>query len=322
MAKIKLSYLIILYAILPIALAVVVFDRYYLDRAILINSPFRPESWLVWSYLFGMSHVVGGMQIFADNEYLRKYGKRLAKIVLACLALPVAIDFLFGGQALFMVFLAMIVYHTIAQQFGLTIVALRKAPDAIFYIWKWSSIGISAIIYAMMYWKPLPLVFVDEAIRSPLLLMAALLMSGAVVSSVLLMWRNRENKLGVFYIFANLSLIATEFYLFSERYYLFVVVISRVIHEFTAWPIYMTHDTNRNASKNKNWIYGLFRNRCPHSILTVLVAFGVGIALTFAISLTPMLTSVLVSLSLYHYYTEHFLWRKESLLREYVSFVR
>ena len=319
--NLRLSYLLMLYAILPVAVVIALMDKLFWNHSVLVAIPFRPESWLILIYLFGMPHVVGGMQMFADSEYLQKYGWRMARIFAFFLALPVVLSYMLGEKAVFFVFVAMIVYHTIAQQLGLTLAALKRGPDVYFYVWKWSMFGLSVIIYLMMYWTPMPLVFMDESFRSPLMLMAAMLMTGVVVSAGCLMWKNRGNGFGVFYVFANMVLIGTEFYLFSEGYYLFVVVVGRVIHEFTAWPIYMVHDHNRNVAGGKNWIFGLFRGVLPQGVLTLVVAFGVGIALTYMLSSVPLLASVLVSLSLYHYYTESFLWRKESLLRRNVAFV-
>lgn len=320
--NVRLSRLLLLYAILPVSVVIVLMDKFLWNHAVLAAIPFRPESWLIWIYLFGMPHVVGGMQMFADSEYLKKYGCWMARILVFFLALPVVLAYVLGEKAVFFVFVAMIVYHTVAQQLGLMLTALKRGPDVYFYALKWSMVGLSAIIYLMMYWAPVPLVFVDDANRSLLMLMAAMLMAGVVVAAGGLMWKNRSNRFGVFCVFANMALVGTEFYLFFEGYYLFVVVVGRVVHEFTAWPIYMVHDHNRGIAGGKNWLFEPFRGALPRSVLTLVVAFGMGIALTYLLVSVPVLASVIVSLSLYHYYTESFLWRKESLLRRHVAFVR
>lgn len=320
--NIRLIHLIILYAIVPLALLIAVMDQFVWGRAILLASPFRPESWVIWVYFFGMPHVIGGMQMFADTEYLEKYGWRLGRILVACLLLPVVVGAVLGQQAMFLVFMSFIVYHTVAQQFGLTLVALKRPPDLFFYVWKWSTIGVAGVMYTMMYWVPFPIVLFDTWLREPLMSVAGLLLVSVALSAGLLMWKNRANGLGVLYVGANMALIVTEFYLFSAHYYFLVVIVGRIIHEFTAWPIYVAHEHNRNLVSTPNWIYRWFRGALPTAVLALVVAFAIGFALMYSTSIVPFMTSVVISLSIYHYYTEHFLWRRGGLLRNHVNFTR
>lgn len=319
--NVKLMHLIMLYAIVPIALLLVLADQAVFNMSVLLASPFRPETWIIWIYIFGMPHVIGGMKMFADTEYLKFYGWRLARILGVCLLLPPVVIELFGHQYLFLIFMMFIVYHTVAQQFGLTLVALKKAPDTLFYLWKWSSVGVGALIYVMLYGQPLPIALVDNGLKTPFMVVGGGLFLVGLFAASVLMWRNRANSLGVTYLLANVLLVFADCVFFYFHYYVLIVIVGRIIHEFTAWPIYMAHDHNRHLNGAPNWLYRLTGDGWKAIVLSLGVTFMLGFALTFSASMVSVLGSVVVSLSIFHYYTEHFLWRKEGLLRQYVKFI-
>ena len=320
--NVKLTYLLGLYAIIPLALLLVWFDQSTLNRAILHSSPFRPESWIVWFYVFGMPHVVGGIQMFADKEYLQHYGWRLLRVFVVCLVVPPLVVSLLGQQYLFVIFMLFIVHHTVAQQFGLTLVALKRPPDVAFHVWKWTAVGVGVVLYSMLYFVPFPLVvFNAYGMREPLLLVGEILLGLFLASAVALVWKHRGNRLGVAHVICNVALIATDCYLFYVHYFFLVVLIGRVIHEFTAWPIYVVHDRNRNLVSYPNWLFRGFRWVASPAVLSLVFAFSLGFALTYAVTLVSAMSSVIVSLSIYHYYTEHFLWRRDGLLRKHVNLI-
>lgn len=123
------------------------------------------------------------------------------------------------------------------------------------------------------------------------------------------------------HVVANTAMIATEFILFHYGYFAFVIILGRVIHEFTAWHIYATHDRNRNLGAAPNLLFRAFGfTRLPVYALSILLAFAIGIALTYGIFQTGLAASLLVSLSLIHYYTESFLWKGGSIHRRSLQF--
>ena len=298
-----------------------VIDKTFLHNSILSASPFRPEEWVIWIYVFGMPHVIGGMQTFADTEYIKRYGWKLMRIMIACLLLPILVWVVFGWQSLFVVFTLFIVYHTVAQQFGLTIVALKKAPGFLFYVWKWTAVGVGVLLYLMIYSEPHPIAVVDNGLRGPFITVIEMLLVINILSAAALVWKNRTNKIGVLYLIANASLILVDCFLFYMHYYFLMVIVGRIIHEFTAWPIYVVHDHNRNSVDTKNWIFSMFDRLIPPAIMSLIFAFSFGFALTFIASKMPYFSLLVISLSFYHYYSEHFLWRRDGLLRKHVAFV-
>jgi len=318
---VKFVHLLLLYMIIPLALIVVWIDQTLLHSKILISSPFKPEEWIIWVYIFGMPHVITGAQMFADTEYIKMYGWRLFRILAICLALPLVVVPVFGAEYMFVIFMAFIVYHTVAQQFGLTLAVLKKAPTTAFYAWKWSAIGVGSVLYLMLYFAPIPLAYVNNEWKDLLVLSAKVLLAITVLSGIAVIWENRTNKLGSWYVGLNIALIFTECFLFYMHYFFLIVILGRIIHEFTAWPIYIAHENNRNLTVKHNWIYRMFGDFIPITILSVALAFAIGFALLYITKLLPFFASVIISLSIYHFYTEHFLWRRDGILRESVKFV-
>ena len=319
---IRLSRLLLLYTILPVVWAMVYLDKALFDSSIYYALPFRPEVWVVWIYVFGMPHVFASMQTMMDREYLEFYGWRLAGIVLFFLALPATITTITGPMALFIIFTAFIVYHTITQQFGLALAALKTKPGALFFAWKWGAVGVGLVLYSMLYTLPFPIAldyYSDQ--RNLMVSMSQILLAISLGAGALLLWTNRSNRPGQIYIIANSAMIATEFLLFSYGYYAFMVIVGRFIHEFTAWPIYATHDHNRNLTSKPNFLYraaGL--TRIPVIGLSIILAFALGIAFTYSASVFSVIAPLIVSFSLIHYYTESFMWKRGSIHRRHLAF--
>lgn len=322
MNSVKLSKLLWIYAAVPLVWIVVLISENFLKSSLIYSMPFRPEKWAFWIYIFGMPHVFASMQTMMDRDYLTFYGWKLLWITLFFLALPLVIMNFAGGMAMFLIFTAFIVYHTIAQQFGITLSALKSKPGAFFYMWKWSAIGLGLALYGMLYTPSFPIAFKFGSLEHTIILqLAKNLMVLMIVSGLALAWANRTNKMGCAYIVANTAVMASEFALFQLGYFAFVVILGRVIHEFTAWPIYATHDSNRNLTVKHNWLYRSFQGaRIPTYWLSIILAFLLGWILTYSSNAFRFLAPVIVSLSLFHYYTESFMWKGGSIHRRFLSF--
>lgn len=326
MNSVKLSKLLWIYAAVPLVWIVVLISENFLKSSLVYSLPFRPEKWAFWIYIFGMPHVFASMQTMLDREYVTFYGWKLLWLTVFFLALPLVVMNYVGGMAMFLIFTGFIVYHTIAQQFGITLSVLKPKPTVLFYTlyygWKWGAIGVGLALYGMLYTTPVPIAFQFSSPEYFILLLAAKVFLGMMaVCGFALAWIYRSNKLGMAYIGANMAVMATEFALFQLGYFAFVVILGRVIHEFTAWPIYATHDSNRNLTTKHNWLYrSLSGTRIPTYWLSIILAFVLGWILTYSASAFKVLAPVIISLSLIHYYTESFMWKGGSIHRRFLSF--
>lgn len=320
---VSLSSLLFVYAIIPLALGVVWADQTVWNQAVRFNLPFIPEAWVVWIYLFGMPHVVASMHTLADREYLSFYGAKLFWLVAFFLALPIVVTQAVGATAMFLIFTAFIVYHTVAQQYGIAFAALRQKPTVVHTIWKWSAVGVGAALFAMIYTRPFPLALQTASEgRAVLLWIAGILLAANVLAGAALMRSARGNRVGIQHVAVCTAMMVTEVILFVQGYFALVVILGRVIHEFTAWHIYATHDRNRNLREAPNLLFRAFRvTGIPVYLLSIILAFAVGIALTYGLLQFTATASLLVSVSLIHYYIESFLWKSGSIHRRHLRFI-
>jgi hypothetical protein len=323
---VSLSGLLLVYAIIPLALGLIWVDQTFLNNTVRLDLPYIPEMWVVWVYLFGMPHVIASIHTLADREYLSFYGAKLFWIAAIFMALPIVVTKTLGANAMFMIFTAFIVYHTIAQQYGITFAALRQKPTVVHRVWKWSAVGVGMALYAMIYARPIPLsIQTDSVARTALLWLAGILLAVNVLSGAVLMHSARKNRVAIGHVVACTAMTVAEFIFFVQWYFALVVIVGRVIHEFTAWHIYATHDRNRNLqgspNLSPNLLFRVFRfTGIPVYLLSIILAFAIGMALYYGLLQIPALTSLLVSISLIHYYMESFLWKSGSIHRRHLQF--
>lgn len=105
-------------------------------------------------------------------------------------------------------------------------------------------------------------------------------------------------------------------------YSLFVILIPRVIHDVTAYIVYITHDRNRNKHEPVNSIYRLTSfTRLSPVILLPLLSIGFAFVLT-SYRQYALISILILTMSFLHYYFEGFIWRGANPHRRYVNFRR
>ena len=105
-------------------------------------------------------------------------------------------------------------------------------------------------------------------------------------------------------------------------YTLFVILIPRVIHDLTAYTVYITHDRNRNRQGRINPLYRLTGGG---RLSPLLLLPALSIAIAFVLSSHqhyPVISIAILTVSFLHYYFEGFIWRGPNPHRNYVNFIR
>ena len=139
----------------------------------------------------------------------------------------------------------------------------------------------------------------------------------------LLTWqlaRLTEGRLGRAYLWANALLLLSALVIDRLGYTLFVILMPRLIHDLTAYSVYVTHDRNRNQSDQPGWFYRwLPRAQWVPLLWLPLCSVAIAWPLTNLQHYWPVAALVLV-VSFMHYYYEGFVWRGDSPLRRHVRF--
>jgi hypothetical protein len=319
-STISTKALLSLYAILPIVWLLMLVD-YLTNHSLMFALPNRPEFWWIWIYIFGMPHVFASYLLLADNEYLDTYKDKLIKGAIVLLALPPLIMMTAGYAWLFFIFTAMIIYHTISQQYGLSLVMAKIRPDrthkAITIIG--SSIGV--LLYTLIY--------ADQSVASlitpysnwidVIVLSFAALLTGLTMLQI----KKSQTVIGKWYILSTLLMVLTMIGLFYYGLQVLAVIVGRIIHEFSAWIIYSAHDKARNEKIIHNLIYAKLQwLRIDTYYMGILLAFVAGVSVTYVSQENQdFLALLIVSFSLYHYWLEGVIWKGKSLPKQHLRFL-
>jgi hypothetical protein len=327
MHQVDCRWLLALYAIIPACLGLVFLDALVLDgQAVLHVLPADPMLLPLWTVLFGLPHIIASLVTMADREYLQHYRHSLlwplilfAGISAAGILGPQP----YGGQALFLFLAFYTIYHVLAQQLGLTLMMMGNPPTATFKIWKWLAIVAGTLIYVNVYGASY-LGYSAVAGLSYYDLLnytAALLCAGLLVLAVGLS-RRSQTRVGRWYLWGNVLMILSALLINELGYTLFVILIPRVIHDVTAYMIYISHDANRNRERPVNLVYRALQfTRLPPGILLPVVSVLIAFVLSSYQSL-PLVSILVLTVGFLHYYFEGFIWRGPNPHRRHLVFRR
>ena len=165
---------------------------------------------------------------------------------------------------------------------------------------------------------------------------AAGILTAALVLNALYCQRYARSGLGKTFLWANVFLVVSSFYLYVESYYFFAILIPRLVHDATAYIFYVTHDYNKHAVEPKNALYR-WTKRYSLSVFIVLPVLSFFIAFVlqaygdmavawltqavFGVEIRKVVTlGVLGYFALMHYYSEAITWKAGSPYRQFISF--
>jgi hypothetical protein len=331
--KLAVSFRVLLglYGIVPICLILQLGDTLFFNNRLLENLPSSPAHFLLFQILFGTPHILASSILLSSNrDYLQFYKSKFIVMTLIIIAV-------FGVGSLFIPYLALYiitacwtVYHVLKQQIGVGR-GVYRLPNSLFYWLLWLSVGAGVFIYMGMFLKDTVNAQQAEWIKY----MAASLSLGLVLITGFCQ-RHVDNGLGKTFLWANTLLIVTSFYFYVQQYYFLAILMPRLVHDATAYIFYVTHDYNKHYQQPQNWLYQLAK--C-WSIPIFLVLPLLSALLTFVLQLygddlisfiTQVFFGVAVYkaitlgligyLSLMHYYSEAFVWKQGSPLRQFIAF--
>lgn len=331
--KLSVSFRLLLglYGIIPICLLLQFGDHLFLNGRLLASLPSSPAHFLLFQILFGTPHILASSILLGTNsEYLRFYKPKLILMTLFIMAF-------FGIGSLFIPYLAFYiitacwtVYHVLKQQIGVGR-GVYRLPDKLFYALLWFSVGAGIFIYMGIFLNNTLNVQQAEWIQFA----AASLCFGLIFVTVFCQ-RYIDNPLGKIFLWANTALVISSFYFYIQHYYFLAILMPRLVHDATAYIFYVTHDYNKHAQQPQNWIYQAAQ-RCNIHVFLVLPLFSGVLTFIlevygddwvsflskalFDVEVRKAITLGLIGyLSLMHYYTEAFIWKQGSPLRQFISF--
>ena len=298
------------YAIVPIILAVVIANLigdWNLQRIL----PQSAEQVFVLGIIFENPHIIASNIMLLDKEYLRFYRRplilRLGLVAIVCIALAVTL----GIRAFFTFFYAWTIYHVARQQIGIGKM-LNRQPSRLYEAWSWLFLASSLLIaFGVGYFRADDVPISPDLIRTVICLATA----ATVVIGLMSMARLKRSQ-GRLFILANLLLLVGATVCYLQGMPLLAILLPRIVHDTSAFIIYINHDTNRNQPHAKHFLYRATSSYLPIWATLITVALLWGGVVTY--SGHNWVIWLVIGLTLAHYCTEAFTWKHGSLHRRYV----
>ncbi len=325
--------LLCLYAIIPVCLLLQALDTWFWQSTLQASLPSSPNHFLLFQIIFGTPHIIASsIVLFSNSDYLDVYKPKLLWMT-AALAVIFGVGSLFIPYRVFYVAVAgWTVYHVLKQQHGVAR-GVCRLPDWAFYLLLWLSVAAGLLIYIGIFLKNSLDIQQVTAIKTVAGSLCVMLLLSAVYCQ-----RYVNTAFGRWFLWSNVLLVISSFYLYEQQYYFLAILVPRLVHDATAYIFYVTHDYNKHHQQPQNLIYRAAR-RCRLSIFIVLPllsfflafvlqAYGDDIVsyltqVIFGVEIRKAVTLGLLGyLALMHYYTEAFTWKQGSPYRQFIGFTK
>lgn len=311
-SKEKIVYL---YYFIPVCIVIVLVDQYFLNEILKLNYlSIAPEEYAYWVVFFNLPHIVSSMLTLADRDYIDSYKWRFFKPFILIVAVTIFFGLIIFHAEKGYYFYGVIVVayaffttrHVLLQQYGILMKIMKRKPR-FFDVNKNISIFISILLYLMLFFDGL------EGFHP---LINGVVVVGLFFSFIFLILMMREDR-GSWVVFLNLLLVGGSYYFYSFGYIFFFLALPRLIHDISAFFIYINHEENRQVLGYKNFLYGFLYKRFP--IFFIVPFYAVLIA--FIINEIPLIYLFFITLVLdfFHYYLESKIWSREGYHGKYIS---
>ncbi len=322
-----------LYSIIPVCLLLSFLDELLWGEYLQEHLPSSPNHFVLFQILFGTPHILASAILLVTNaDYLKIYQRKIMGMTVL-LALVFGLGSLFIPYKVFYVTVAAwTVFHVLKQQHGVGR-GICRLPDWAFYWLLWLSVVAGMAIYMG--------IFLKNSLELQQILWLKLFAGSlcvALVLSAALCQRFVLTLFGKWFLWANVFLVLSSFYLYVEQYYFLAILVPRLVHDATAYIFYVTHDYNKHHQQPQNFLYRCAARCHVHvflvlpisSFLLTFVLQSYGDDWVNVISQTLFGTQIrkavtlgfLGYLALMHYYTEAFTWKQGSPYRQFIAFTR
>jgi hypothetical protein len=320
-----------LYAIIPLCLSLQLFDGWFWQGFLQQNLPSSPKQFLLFQVIFGTPHIIASSIVLVSNtEYLKFYKLKIILMTLAIATIFGLGSLFISYKVLYVTVAVWTVYHVLKQQLGVGR-GLYRLPDWAFYLLLWLSVTAGIFVYIGIFLKN----SLDAQQLEWITLVAGGLCAG-LACTALLCQRYAATFMGKWFLWSNVLLVVSSFYLFVQQYYFLAILVPRLVHDATAYIFYVVHDYNKHHSHPQNFMYRtaarchlsvfIVLPLCSFLLAFVLQSYGDSAvnALTeffFGVEIRKAITLGLLGyLALMHYYTEAFTWKQGSPYRRFIAF--
>lgn len=321
--QVRYKTLLWILAAAPIGGLIAAIDQLFLGGSVRQAMDIPIEDILAITAILTFPHIIASLVGFADPAYTSFYKKPLIKGIAISLGIAVGCKLFLDGPFILFVVAFYSIYHNIMQQFGIAAMMLRRKQTLSYTLMKWALIIPSGLAFAVVM-----LSFIPEVVefREPFMSVVAIFLVAATFLAIRYYLQIRKEpdlpKIGVQYFIGNIVWMYISYFLIAGGYGLMAIILSRVIHDCTAYWIYMIHDQNRNGTKNHNYLYALpVKLGIKPFWLVVPVAAVISTLILGIYDHIDTMAVIISAFNIMHYYIEGHTWKRGTLHRQHVPFV-
>lgn len=299
--------LILPYLVVPLSVIFMLLDYFFNNGQTTANLPATPESLLPFAIFFGYPHIFASLIVLTTRDYYDRLQVPFTGCIFLALILAFLTPMVLGTKVLAYLFFAATIYHVIAQQAGIVKIGLNAdiIVMRLWLIWKWSCVAMGFLAVGVVYLDlPWSLLFA---------------MAIPIISCGLFLLKYAKSTNASIYLFANICLLGAVGIAAILHSPFFIVLMPRVVHDINAFTIYAAHDVARSRLAQSG---PLFLAKMPEGYAAILLTPFLGLILAFPFSYflaEPMVEMFAIAFAFLHYLVEHFVWRRESPLRQYLA---
>jgi len=312
--RIPFRLLLGIYVIVPILLTIVLADTFFFDNALRPYVNLSLRATFIYLFFFELPHIFASYISFADKEYLKTYKKLLLYHVPIILIAGCILTF-FSTELAIMLIIGYTMYHAILQQTGIAKMLLGTKHLLHRY---WSSLAVIIAISVQLY-----LVRVPTFTQIPLIYFFTFFWICVIlfITFSTLIYLQAKPGIGKTYFAATSLMLTSAILFFILGYPFFAILVVRFPHDITAFAIYITHDTNRNAATINNSIYKFFAPlRIPILVLLPLLGIGLSYLLRYQLHIYDGIVYAGILVNFPHYYLEGYIWKHDTPHRKQLAF--
>jgi hypothetical protein len=321
--SVKNKVLLAICATTPVAALIALVDQLFLDKQIHEFMKMDPRQIAYWTAVLTIPHIIASLITFIDREYVAHYKKPLVRGTIVGLALGFVLPIIFGPSGLLIAMAFYTMYHNLMQQYGISLMMMRQPPTRDFQAWRWMTIVPGGAAYTLLMISFMPVV--RENWNMLLGALACVLLVATVfgIRFVRTILKNpAHTRIGLVYFLSNMAMLYVCFALIALGYGLLATLVPRVIHDLTAFLIYIVHDQNRNATEIRNPVYYIPEKLgISPAVLCMPLAIGISYVLMEVLGNLYLVSLLVTSLNFMHYYMEGHMWKRGTPHRQHVPFV-
>jgi len=327
---ISLSRLWWIYLVIPATFLAMALDATMLDNWTKTTLTKPPDKYFLLALVFGTPHILASnFLLFSNRDYRTHYRRQIIWISAAIVIIGVGLGLSLPRPVMFGLISAWTVAHVVKQQIGIGNIASRLS-GVVYKTWSWAGIASGVLFYNVIFQARQ----LDRWLAE--IRLAIGLLSVAIIAMTIALLKQTNSTTGRKWLLSNGATMSLSGLIYLLGYPFFAVLLPRLVHDITAFTIYVNHDANRSRAGLSSWLYAPIA-KLPRLQYVVLPLAAVGVAAVLERHSDGVVNGVLqriggfelvepISLGLVgyfglmHYAFESMTWKGSSPYRSFIRF--